>query len=345
MPIGLKRKALARRVRKVKAKTSAPRAKAAPAPKAASRPVSRYVLRNGRLKRPMTSPLSIHARHDAETSGHRPLPMPYAATKCNIMNGLSRMSVPTSAGGTIIILCMWTPGAIRLCYFWHDNGAMLGVNGDAISCYNTETPESLRHMRQTLKIRNVTRADQVAGVVRFLSATEWPNLAAQDGTVNGPLKPTIASFNNVVAWIRQNTATTTKTAAELRATMSFPIPPGHNVAHQTYQTWTNTPVNGNEYATLFNTIGKLEPTLPLFILIEPCNAAQAYDVAVHVQDACQYEARSALNLIAYTPPGTSQQKWDHQKKVLEHLAKNGDYSAAIKKYKEDYIVKTKLEAS
>lgn len=332
MPIGFKRKALAKIVRRVRARRggSAPKRRAQPkAAPAASRPVRRWVKRarpqTTQPAAPTNSTTMLHLKHDASRTT-APLALPYNTQKCNIMNGVSRITVNQTATMTYVLIAQWSPSKYRL-HSWYNNNMGLtagAVLGDPLPCYGTEVPESLRHMRMTLKIRNTSRADVVGGVVRFLVLTEWTPLTANSPATAGGLVPTFTTSVNLQNIIRGSNLTVTKTAAELRSTMSFPINPGHRIPHESYQKWL-APITQENFATMLNEMGSMEPTCPLAILFEPTEASQSWDIAVHCQDACQYEAKSALNLMAYTPPLATDAQWAHQREALAHIAQHGDY--------------------
>lgn len=336
MPIGFKRKALAKIVRKVRARRggSAPRRSAQPkaAPKAATRPTRRWVKRarpQKAIATPTNSQLSVHVKHDASLST-APLALPYNTQKCNVMNGVSRLTITQYASYTYVLIAQWSPTKYRL-HSWYNNnvgGTGGAVLGDPLPCYATEVPESLRHMKMTLKIRNTTRSDQVGGVVRFLVMTEWCQLTATNPDLASGVQPNLATSTNLQNIIRGSNLTRTKTAAELRSTMSFPIVPGHRIAHETFQKW-GAPVTQTQFCNILNEQGSLEPTCPLAILFEPAEAAQSWDIALHCQDACQYESKSALNLMAYTPPLITDDKWQYQREILQRIAQHGDYDAAV----------------
>lgn len=333
MPIGFKRKALAKIVRKVRARRGGSARSAQPkaAAKAGARPLRRWVKRARPPKpaQPTNQALAVHVKHDASIST-KPLALPYNTQKCNIMNGVSRLSITQYAGYTYVLIAQWSPSKYRLHSWYNNNSGSTGgpVMGDPLPCYGTETPETLRHMKMTLKIRNTTRSDQVGGVVRFLVITEWsPLTTTGDGTA-APLQPNLVSSTNWQNIIRGSNLTRTKTAAELRSTMSFPIVPGHRIAHESFQKWLN-PTTMGHFAEMMNTQGSLEATCPLAILFEPTEAPQSWDIALHCQDACQYEAKSALNLMAYTPPLATDVQWQHQRQIMADIAANGDYDQRV----------------
>jgi hypothetical protein len=271
------------------------------------------------------------AKHDAANK-KMPLGTPYPMSKFNTMNGLSRQTVNLPTDSTAIMIVWWSPSGFR-CILNYKGTTVTGASTADLSCYLTETPVTLRHLRQSVKIRNVTKADNVAGTVRTLLMTEQPsNPTAGSGN---PFTWETATYDNFVNYCRAQNETVSFSAAELRATRSFPLVPGHAIAHQDYQPWVS--IGGAiDIQTMYRTQGTKEAVLPMMFLFENPGAAQVYDISIHTQDACQYAASSALTLIAYAPTVTREEQRAHENKVLALHAARGVYENELAKFNQKY---------
>ncbi len=347
MPMGITRKRLANLRQKVNTPTvpnkPSPKRRAANKLNAKRTLKDTYKLnrkvRARRLTQTQSHPSAIMAKHDAYGK-KTPLPTPYHSSKFNTMNGLIRATVNLDPGWTAIMICFWVPNGLR-CIINYKTGptTVVGTAVDRLSCYQTEVPVTMRHLRQSIKIRNVTKADNVAGTVRTLLMTEQPaNITVNSAQTIHPAFD-VATYDNFVNYCRGQNETVSFTAAELRATRHFPLVPGHSIAHQDYQKWYGyTDVAG--IANMYIMAGEKEAVLPMLFLFEAPGASQTYDISIHAQDACQYAAASALTLLAYAPTVSSTEQHEHEKKVMELNAARGEYESALSKWKTGYKAKT-----
>jgi hypothetical protein len=338
MPMGITKKNLASRLKAIREKK--PKRKRSVGKKKPVAKKAKTVSAGSTASVPLSGAhaVMIHQKHDA-SKYTTPLKQPYDTPKFNTMNGMGRITINFDAVETAVLIHFWNQSAYRtILSFKNSSGALRHQLMDKLNCYNVEEPISARCLRATMKIRNVTRADQVAGMVRVLSCTEFPDVAVNVGTAALPMQIDSASFDAIVNYVRGQSRTTTISAAELRNTMSFPLAIGHDLTHRTYYPWQKPTTGQGMLNLLAATVGN-EPMSPTVFVFEANAAIQTYDVSFHHQDACQYAATSALNLLAYAPTTSTQAQHDHEKKVLRDIASKGELEKLVNAFRDKQIAK------
>lgn len=282
-------------------------------------------------------PVQVHQRHDA-SKFTAPLRQPYETPKFNTMNGMMRLTVNTGVDEGAVLIHFWSQSAYRVHVSYYNSNVMRFQAVDKLNCYNSELPQSCRHLRAVLKIRNVTRADQVAGMVRVLSCTEFPSIEIANGSGVMPMQMTSITYLAIQNYVRGQQGTSTYSAAELRNTMSFPLCPGHEIAHRTYLGFVDV-LTGQRMKDCLDVQTQQEPVQPTVFIFEPNTTQQSYDISIHHQDACQYAATSALNLLAYAPTQSAEAQFAADKRALATIATKGEYDKALKAAGEKFWAK------
>jgi len=342
MPMGITKKNLASRLKAIREKKPKRKASVGRKKKIVKKAKTVSTSSNGGGGASLTGahPIQVHQRHDA-SKFIAPLRQPYDTPKFNTMNGMSRLTINTAQDEGAILIHFWNQSAYRLILTYTNNVTPPSIRHqlvDKLNCYNSELPQSARHLRAILKIRNVTRADQVAGIIRVLSCTEFPLVSINVPSTALPMQLSAESWTAIQNYVRGQQMTTTYTAAEMRSTMSFPLAPGHDIAHRSYLGFVDVTTGQRMKDCLDVVIGN-EPVAPTVFLFEPNSNPQTYDISIHHQDACQYAATSALNLLAYAPTQSAHEQFEQDKKVLKMIATKGEYDRALKSVTDKFMAK------
>jgi hypothetical protein len=259
--------------------------------------------------------MPFHSRNHHDAMGKMyPLPVPGQTAQFVTINGLVRETVNSDGGK--LLLFTWCPSqTVRFSIF---NTTTRKWSGPNFTRLGTETgsitdgtlPVSLRPLRMSVRIRNITPGQSVGGSVRVIQAEDWP-LTALTSNAN-PFEISSTIKDKWMNFVNSHPMSHTYSAAELRTTHRFVLKPGQEIPFRSYHGFVQgmqANDNNNHDFTAANTnflfARTLEPITALVMYIPDLgeNATEnTYEVTVHFQDAAQYEPASAMHAQSRPPP-------------------------------------------
>lgn len=234
-----------------------------------------------------------HTRMDPALQ-RRPHYVPGCSGAFITVNSNCRDEVTTLPNNHMYVLIMWTRSNWGRYIKWSQADNQIFWK-NLTQFGSSDSPANIRPLKQSVRIKNLTAAQNVAGQVRYLRAEELPaGLTISAGANPGTLffsNASIVAFQN---WMDNDAKVRGITAAELRRTHKWILPPVNMVNYAQYQRYLTTQDASTLDAFIFDQIGK-EPMAAMLFHFPPTATANTYEVTYHAQDACQYPPASALH--------------------------------------------------
>jgi len=273
--------------KRVAAKPKAkPRAKAPAFRKGVPRPY-------GRLSAPpVAHPLASQVFFDALGQRGRGLPSPTAIGDHLVIDGVARQTVTTSTTHALYVIYQFTPTSLNLFVV---NGSTGVVSQYATPQLATANPTSIRPMRASLRIRNLTVFTSLTGSVRALSTPqqfEWDFGSALTLTAGS-----LASLQNMMA---SHPSVRSYAQSEMTKTKAWVIPPASTDGFEKYADFT-IPFNAaTGQLALINGATQVAQNL-LIIELNAASVAQTMDISLHTQSACRFPASTLYSNLTQDP--------------------------------------------
>ena len=267
--------------------------------------------------------------HDAMGKMY-PLAVPGQMAHFVTINGLVRTNVTTD--GEKIILFTWCPTQIvRFSVFRMDNRVWTGPNftrlgNETGSITEGTLPVSLRPLRMSVRIRNITPGQNVGGSVRVIQADDWPITELQQ-SVN-PFAMTAACMTKWRTYMDSHPLSHTYSAAELRTTHRFVLKPGQEIPFRSYHQFkqgmeanANDNKNHTEANVAFAFARAIEPMTALAMYMPDLGAGNqnTYEITVHFQDAAQFEPASPMHSQARPPAPANEEAFRRGQLALGNM--------------------------
>lgn len=216
------------------------------------------------------------------------------------INSQCRDEVTTGANFTMYVMIMWTRCKTGRYLKWKcynetpgdDHGQLFWQHLSQFG--STDFPTNLRPLKQSVRIKNLTAAQNVAGQVRHLKAEELPTSGALTAPGPGVLKFSSATTSAYHQWVTADTKASGITAAELRRTHKWVLHPANMVNYAQYSPFTATYDDATALAFINEQIAK-EPMNAMLFQFPPTSTPNTYEVTYHAQDAAQYPPTSVLH--------------------------------------------------
>ena len=253
------------------------------------------------------SPTEVVKYFDPVRHLHDPLPVPNTLGNFVEQTAMHRFQIQSRYSPLLIL--QWTPTRMCVMKSWETE--------TKLEVFETlkQDPKAVftRPNRLSLRIRNVSKADNIQGVVHALTVPEPVHV--QLDAANPP-KLIAATRDALVKGLEKDPRTKTFSAHSLSRTHTFVTPPAHmNNISSWYEFKPLYVVDGNEQ---FFDHGKQEennkalaegvraPLCTALIYFPAVNdtvaASQTYEITAHIQNSVQYGADSVMN--SHSQPAT-----------------------------------------
>lgn len=311
--------------------------KAAPQPAAVARPAVpmkrklRRVRREGsrRIKKARKSTWRKEAQaavafFDPWKNAGRPLYVPHSVGAFTTFDYTIRFTITLDTASTQLMIIQWTPSKLRGAVF-KSTASTIQPLIYAQEYLSSNAPNQIRPMRMGVSIKNVTRADQIAGTVVLLNTSDdldfYGGVSSANGQLNFTTTPNYDAFANAVKGHEKSHVLSAHELAFGRRTTTRPV---STVGMSGWRDWCNiTTYNGSNASqvdteTLYalnqgNTFRNLSNVAVFFPNVA---TMQTYEVEVRGQDALTFSFGHLANKFAKDPPLGSPEWFD--KMVTAH---------------------------
>lgn len=267
------------------AKAPTPPWRKKPAAKAKSKPKSKRQAstkgRGGPAKRRRVPAIRLF---NAAANVGRPMRVPGAIGSFVLQDTIQSGPVDVSAN-TKYLVFTWTPTWMRG-FIAHNDFEEVGlISMDQIYNIRTECT-GIRPLRATIQIRNTSRADAAAGLVRVVNTPEPLRLLFGNG---GHL----ANFDTLGQHVASHADTKTYGVAQFRTTKFFNLYPASSTGYRAYHKFFMMD-DGSGYNGVFSSQTASPAMNTLVLQFTQANDVQ-YEYTVHCQDAVHVTANGALH--------------------------------------------------
>jgi len=268
--------------------------KAAPRRKPYVRRTAMKVLRPYALQSgpPLAHPMASEEFFDPLDKRQKGLPSPNAIGDHLVLDGVCRQSVTTSATAATYIIYQWTPTNLAL---FTVNGTTGVVSQFGVPQLSTANPTSIRPMRASLRLRNLTVFTSMAGSIRALSTPqqiEWEFVS--------PLTLTPAALASLGNTMNSHPSVRSYAQTELSKTKAWIIPPASVDGFEKYADFTIPATAAQGELAMINGASQVAQNL-LIIQLNAVATSQTMDVALHVQVAARFPASTLYSNLTQDP--------------------------------------------
>jgi hypothetical protein len=235
------------------------------------------------------SPEAALVYHSAARNVGRALHVPNAMSSFITIDSVGRHHFTTSTTAPLLYVFQWCPSNCRGMHYSSTAGTVyVDTAMQAIQLGNS-TPESIRPLRQSVTLKNVTKADNVSGTVQVLNVPELVKLEfSADDTLNSGV---LESLNLMMA---AHPKVKTFSAHEMRYSREFVQLPSSQVEFREWQEYTSVGLslasdkpNRN---TVLSNASKRAPMTTLILLFNQTPDQQTYEIVLNCQDACRFDS-------------------------------------------------------
>ena len=271
--------------------------------------------RKAKSSRPARARPTENARHFDAGSRSTPVPVPdiISSSVCIPTVGRMLLSSPTTANQFKYLVCQWSACSIRGVTIEHNLSFAPDVR---LLQYETDgTPTSLRPGCLSLRLRNITKNDNLEGVVRALvvpQPLEWDITA--DRTVSQTF------VNELKSMLENNPDAKSFTAQNFSTEKAFVIPPASIQQYKTPRNFQPISATVSTQDTIIKE-NSAEGKMCTMILQFPATAnANLYDIAVHDQSFGRYPANTMYSQLQVNHAATSSAEFSKQVKFAAENA-------------------------
>lgn len=246
-------------------------------------------------------PFNANRFFNAIVNFGRPLPVPNMLGNFTTIDSKISQVIGTGAdawNGRFYIVVQWTINNMRL---FSINSAGLVSAYSAPQLYEA-SPQRVRGMRITVRTRNVSRADNVGGVVHALVTTsplkwQFDSGLLLDSAFQNQLESIVTSDPNSRSY----------SAHELTRTKEWTMAPAHFSAMTEYQPYSAVTPDNTDVTHVAGVTGVLATnlyTVPMQTLILRFSSdnPNLYETSAHFQDACIFPANTLGDNLSKPPP-------------------------------------------
>lgn len=264
-------------------------------------------------------------------NGFSPAPMPLAFSvgRATRLQGLCRHEINTTVGtveGTDYTVAIFNGSPGHYVGKAYDVNSVAGTFGltafftmdaagfDGHTIPTSGRPDSAMCSKLSVRIRNISKAVDVAGVVRVMNVAAGIN-------VEGP------QMINLIHYVNDHPRTRTFGAAELRASRQFDT---HPVDQAKYHTFISPTTTGAEWDDAIK-----DPALSTIVMLFPTIPLNHYEVTVNAHYYARYRITGPLANMASHPPTAPLNALNKARDDAERLGSDG-YAVAtrVAKYAE-----------
>lgn len=265
------------------------------------------------------TPARAHVYHSAAMNVGRPLAVPGTSGSYLCIDSVGRASISTGNQHGFFIICQWTTSSARAIIVQANptsrRADAKGGNSAQAVQLSGASPLSVRPLRLSLRLRNVTQSQHVAGSVRALCLSEplaWEFDAANSDVL------TSVMHTKLRAMVESHPKTKSYTAADFMTTREFVMPPASQTQMKSWHDYdpmmligamanaTQEELNANLISSM-----KIAPmhTLILEFTITPTGATNTYEYTVFSQDAARFSADSLYASLQKQPAIASEEQF------------------------------------
>lgn len=232
------------------------------------------------------------------------------------VNSKLRVNLTVGTGTGQIIIYQWTGGKYSV--FTCQAGA-LPLTRYTDPQLDSAQPTSVKFGRASLRLRNLTRADTVAGVVRVLSL---PNALDWDFTIN--TSNLTATFRDeLLAMVGSHPETKTYTACEFTKSRRLIVPPASRQGLQDWQDYVGSFLNIDiENQFIQDSAKKMTSNTVIIHLPAVSSGDNNYELTVDQQSLARFPADVLYSNFARQHSMTSRENVDSRNAVLIKHASN-----------------------
>ena len=255
----------------------------------------------------------------------RALGVPNVLGNFTTIDSVHRTVAHTGAGGFFAVVT-WTPSSVRMVTI--NNQKTIGIYEQPH--LDELPPTTIRPMRQSITVRNITKSDCVQGVVRALcvpDSLEWEfNAAATTAVVSDQF---YLELSNMMSTDKR---VVTHSAASLTKGKTWIAPPASyhgmidNVPYYPKYSATATAPEIKSYVEGVNLAGAQAKGLHCVVMwfegYPGTDGSQAYDIAVRSQDACNFPTNTLAGSLARPAPPPHTQ-WQSQLANAHYMSAAG----------------------
>lgn len=256
-----------------------------------------------------------HKLLQAHSNLGKPLPVPgvignFLCLDMSRKDTIPGVGLPTDgseAKSMIVVLC-WTPSSVKGFYTRSTDYYVWPL---MMPQFETDVPQNVRPMRNSCRVRNITRADAVEGVVRVLNSTESLDFKGMFDPAPGIPVMNVNFYQRLATMCNTDAKSKSYSAHELTTTHDFVCGPSHLEGMQRWTAGINVDPATLDYFTKFQeALTAAEhhgEALSTVIFHFPATSqAQLYDFGFYAQDAATYPANSLGSVLQRTvPPGAN----------------------------------------
>lgn len=264
-------------------------------------------------------------------NGFNPSPMPLAFSvgRAVRLQGLARHEINTSPGAIAgmdysVAIFNGSPGHyVGTVYDVNSTAGTFGHAGfftmdaagfDGHSIPASGRPDTAMCSKLSVRIRNISKAVDVAGVVRVLNVAAGIN-------VTGP------EMINLIHYVNDHPRTRTFGAAELRASRQFDTHPVDQAKYHTFISPTTTSAEWDEAIK--------DPAMSSIVMLFPTIIANHYEVTVNAHYYARYRITGPLANMAAHPPTAPLSVLNEARDRAERMGSDGiAVGARVLKYAE-----------
>lgn len=214
-------------------------------------------------------------------------------------------SLPNSRSYDLCYILLAAPGNVRVIRIG-DSGSVQMFGNEH---FNTNKPRQIRHMRQTLRLTNITRADARAGYIRAMRLTTGIPLGITVDTNATTGVKTYTATDDTLTYLRNTRDTSerfTQFSAEQCANgIDFSSKPSLSVNYRSYAQYKEMANDtiGADLTKYMETAGM--ETLVIFTpeIAGNSDNVQSFQVNTYFQDACTFDVNTMLGTLMRAPPG------------------------------------------
>jgi hypothetical protein len=276
-------------------------------PKSGRRPRVRHV-------RNLPMNLWPTAMLDPTMNRGRPLPVPGLIGHFTCVDSSTNGQYITNSTTHGVLVLQWTTSEIRFMTL-NDSPTSGGVSMHlhGLQTMQLAAPSHVRPMRLSLTLRNVTKADDVAGSIRVLmldDSIEWA-FSADGGST------TWANYNTLASLVENDSRAKTYSNNELRNGHRWCLAPSSTEGMSNAKkflpyvhTDTISPNVNHVESIIQGAAGRGLQTMLVLVPGSPSSAHQVYDWNVHDQTACYFPANTLGSTMARAPQMAGPGNWE-----------------------------------
>jgi len=261
-------------------------------------------------------------------NGFSPAPMPLAFSvgRATRLQGLSRQQILTTHGSDpaqdyTIAIFNGHPGhyvgrtydvnTIAGTYVSSGFFTMEAAGFDKVTAANASCPDSAMCSKLSVRIRNISKAVDVAGVVRVLNVSAGFSVYGLNGASTGLV--------DLIHYVNDHPRTRTFGAAELRASRQFDTHPVDQAKYHTFTSPTTTLGQWDDAVT--------DPAMSSIVMLFPTTPLNHYEVTVNAHYYGRYRVTGPLANMAAHPPTATLDVLNRARDDAEQMGSDG-YAAA-----------------